>query len=74
MNIDTDTQWAYWVGLKNFYESKKEYLQTQIGNPEGADKPNKKYYDPRVFIREAEKTMIKRAIQAFNDLGSANKL
>jgi fructose-bisphosphate aldolase class II len=74
MNIDTDTQWAYWAGLKNFYESKKEYLQSQIGNPEGADKPNKKYYDPRVFIREAEKSMSKRAIQAFNELGSANKL
>ena len=74
MNIDTDTQWAYWEGLKNFYEAKKDYLQAQIGNPEGADKPNKKYYDPRVFIREAEKSMIKRIQQAFVELGSANRL
>ncbi|KND01389.1 fructose-bisphosphate aldolase, class II [Spizellomyces punctatus DAOM BR117] len=74
MNIDTDTQWAYWDGLRKFYESKKAYLQTQIGNPEGDDKPNKKYYDPRVFIREAEKTMIARVKQAFDELGSTGKL
>ena len=74
MNIDTDTQWAYWNGLRNFYESKKGYLQTQIGNPDGEDKPNKKYYDPRVWIREAEKDMIKRAQQAMKELGCANKL
>lgn len=74
MNIDTDCQWAYWEGLRKFYESKKAYLQTQIGNPEGEDKPNKKYYDPRVFIREAEKTMIARVKQAFNELGSTGKL
>ncbi|CAG8559862.1 1688_t:CDS:2 [Ambispora gerdemannii] len=55
MNVDTDTQWVYWEGIRNFYESKKGYLQTQVGNPEGPDKPNKKYYDPRAFIREAEK-------------------
>jgi fructose-bisphosphate aldolase class II len=74
MNVDTDTQWAYWNGLREFYESKKGYLQTQIGNPDGADKPNKKYYDPRVFIREAEKGMIKRVIQAFTELGCLGKL
>ena len=74
MNIDTDTQWAYWNGLREFYEAKKGYLQTQIGNPEGEDKPNKKYYDPRVFIRECEKGMIKRAQQGFSDLGCAGKL
>lgn len=74
MNIDTDTQWAYWNGLREFYEAKKGYLQAQIGNPEGADKPNKKYYDPRVFIRESEKGMIKRAQQAFGELGSAGRL
>ncbi|KAJ3188705.1 Fructose-bisphosphate aldolase 1 [Gaertneriomyces sp. JEL0708] len=74
MNIDTDTQWAYWAGLKEFYESKKGYLQSQIGNPEGEDKPNKKYYDPRVWVRESEKTMIKRVQQAFAELGSANTL
>jgi len=73
MNIDTDTQWAYWEGLKNFYESKKGYLQGQIGNPEGEDKPNKKYYDPRVWIREAEKTMVVRVKQAMNELGCSGK-
>ncbi|ORX89987.1 fructose-bisphosphate aldolase, class II [Basidiobolus meristosporus CBS 931.73] len=74
MNVDTDTQWAYWEGLKNFYESKKAYLQHQIGNPEGEDKPNKKYYDPRVFIREAEKTMIKRVQEACQALNNVNTL
>ncbi|KAJ3335523.1 Fructose-bisphosphate aldolase 1 [Gonapodya sp. JEL0774] len=74
MNIDTDTQWAYWEGIKNFYEGKKGYLQGQIGNPEGEDKPNKKYYDPRVWIREAEKSMGKRVGQALKELGSAGTL
>ncbi|KAJ3151750.1 Fructose-bisphosphate aldolase 1 [Geranomyces variabilis] len=74
MNIDTDTQWAYWDGLRKFYESKKGYLQTQIGNPDGPDKPNKKYYDPRVWVREAEKTMIARVQQGFSELGSTNSL
>jgi len=74
MNVDTDTQWAYWEGLKNFYEKKKPYLQSQVGNPEGDDKPNKKFYDPRVFIREAEKTMIKRVQEACQDLGNSNRL
>ena len=74
MNIDTDTQWAYWNGLRNFYEAKKGYLQSQIGNPDGPDKPNKKYYDPRVWVREAEKEMIKRAQQGMHELGCANKL
>ncbi|CDS06884.1 Putative Fructose-bisphosphate aldolase, classII [Lichtheimia ramosa] len=74
MNVDTDTQWAYWDGLKNYYESKKDYLQTQVGNPDGPGKPNKKYYDPRVFIREAEKSMAKRVQQACKDLGNVNTL
>ncbi|KAG0165092.1 Fructose-bisphosphate aldolase 1 [Apophysomyces sp. BC1034] len=74
MNVDTDTQWAYWVGLRQFYESKKEYLQTQVGNPEGASKPNKKFYDPRVFVREAEKTMIARVKTACENLGNVDKL
>merc|ERR1712048_424675 len=51
MNVDTDTQWAYWEGIKNFYEENKGFLQGQIGNPKGADKPNKNYYDPRVWLR-----------------------
>jgi fructose-bisphosphate aldolase class II len=74
MNVDTDTQWAYWIGIKNFYESKKDYLQGQIGNPDGPDAPNKKYYDPRVWIREAEKTMMARVTQQFEELKTANRL
>jgi fructose-bisphosphate aldolase, class II len=68
MNIDTDLQWAFWDGIKDYYAGKKDYLQGQIGNPEGADKPNKKYYDPRVWMREAEKTFVKRLYTAFEDL------
>lgn len=74
MNIDTDTQWAYWNGLRKFYESKKDFLQGQIGNPEGADKPNKKYYDPRVWVRKSEEEMIARLHEAFRNLNSANVL
>ncbi|KAG1469506.1 hypothetical protein G6F56_003217 [Rhizopus delemar] len=74
MNVDTDTQWAYWRGLREFYENKKDYLQAQVGNPEGPNKPNKKYYDPRVFVREAEKTMIQRVQQACKDLGNVGTL
>ncbi|KAI8969703.1 fructose-bisphosphate aldolase, class II [Pilobolus umbonatus] len=74
MNVDTDTQWAYWEGLKNYYESKKGYLQTQVGNPDGENKPNKKYYDPRVFIRSSEMSMLKRVQQACKDLGNVNVL
>merc|ERR1712045_541542 len=60
MNIDTDTQWAYWDGLREFEAENHDYLQGQIGNPTGADKPNKKKYDPRVWIRKAEESMIAR--------------
>ncbi|KAI9473848.1 MAG: fructose-bisphosphate aldolase, class II [Benjaminiella poitrasii] len=74
MNVDTDTQWAYWDGLRNYYENKRDYLQTQVGNPEGDQKPNKKFYDPRVFIREAEKSMSKRVQRACKDLGNVNTL
>lgn len=74
MNIDTDTQWAYWNGLRKFYESKKEYLQGQIGNPEGADKPNKKYYDPRVWVRKSEEEMIARLHEAYRNLNCVNVL
>jgi fructose-bisphosphate aldolase class II len=68
MNIDTDTQWAFWEGIKDYYESKKAYMQGQIGNPEGEDKPNKKYYDPRVWLRSAEVSFINRLKQAYEDL------
>jgi len=70
MNIDTDTQWSYWDGLRGFESEKREYLQGQIGNPDGADKPNKKYYDPRVWIRKAEETMVARVGLSMEKLGS----
>ncbi len=68
MNIDTDTQWAYWEGVMGYYKAKEAYLQAQIGNPEGEDKPNKKYYDPRAWLREGEKTVVERLKIAFEDL------
>ncbi len=73
MNIDTDLQWATWDGIKNYYKANEGYLQAQIGNPDGADKPNKKFYDPRVWLREGEKTMIARLKQAFEDLNCINR-
>lgn len=68
MNIDTDMQWAFWEGILHYYEKNKEYLQGQLGNPGGADKPNKKYYDPRVWLRKGEETFVKRLEEAFTDL------
>jgi len=68
MNIDTDTQWAFWNGVKGYVEKYHDYLQSQIGNPEGEDKPNKKYYDPRKWLREGEKSMKERVIRAYKDL------
>ena len=73
MNIDTDTQWAFWEGVMNYYKKYQDYLQAQIGNPEGEDKPNKKYYDPRKFLREGELGMIKRLQIAFEDLNAINR-
>jgi len=72
MNVDTDTQWAYWEGLLNFYKAKEGYLQGQIGNPEGAEKPNKSYYDPRKWIRECEVNMVKRVTESCTDLKNLN--
>ena len=74
MNVDTDLQWAFWEGIKNFYEGKKGYLQGQIGNPEGEEKPNKKYYDPRVWLRKGEETFKARLKMAFEDLNNINTL
>jgi len=74
MNIDTDTQWAFWDGVREYYSKYKDYLQGQIGNPEGDDKPNKKYYDPRKWLREGENAMIKRLLTAFEDLNCLEKL
>ncbi len=74
MNIDTDLQFAYTEGIRNYITSKIDYLKTQIGNPEGAEVPNKKHYDPRIWIREGEKTFINRLKQAFEDLNNVNTL
>ncbi|MEL6561695.1 MAG: class II fructose-bisphosphate aldolase [Bacteroidota bacterium] len=73
MNIDTDMQWAFLSGVREYYKKNEGYLQTQIGNPEGNDSPNKKYYDPRVWLREAEKSFVKRLVQAFEDLNCIGK-
>jgi fructose-bisphosphate aldolase class II len=74
MNIDTDTQWAFWDGIRNYEAKNHGYLQGQIGNPEGQDKPNKKKYDPRVWLREGEKAIVERLQVAFEDLNSINRL
>ncbi|KAG2091646.1 uncharacterized protein F5147DRAFT_643089 [Suillus discolor] len=74
MNVDTDTQFAYLAGIRDFVFKKKDYLLTQVGNPEGADKPNKKFYDPRVWVREGEKTLSARVKEACSDLGNVNRL
>jgi len=73
MNIDTDLQWAFWEGIKNYYEAKKGYLQGQIGNPEGEDAPNKKYYDPRVWLRKGEESIVARLKEAFADLNAIGR-
>jgi fructose-bisphosphate aldolase class II len=72
MNIDTDMQWAFWEGVLNYYKPNEAYLQGQIGNPDGEDKPNKKYYDPRVWLRKGEEQFVARLKQAFDDLNCTN--
>lgn len=73
MNIDTDLQWAFWEGIQQFYVKNEAFLQGQLGNPEGADKPNKKFYDPRVWLRKGEETFAKRLEVAFDDLNCINR-
>lgn len=73
MNIDTDTQWATWEGVLKFYKANESYLQGQLGNPDGADKPNKKYYDPRVWLRKGQESMVARIKQAFEDLNAIDR-
>ncbi len=73
MNIDTDMQWAFWSGIKNYYEANAPYLQAQLGNLEGDDKPNKKYYDPRKWLREGEKAFVARLHKAFEDLNCIDR-
>ena len=73
MNIDTDLQWGFTIGVRDYFNTKKDYLNSQIGNPEGDEKPNKKYYDPRKWLREGELTFKKRLIRSFNDLNNLNR-
>ena len=74
MNIDTDMQYAYMTGARDYFDKNSEYLKAQIGNPDGSDVPNKKYYDPRVWVRKAEVTFVERLKQAFKDLNNVNTL
>jgi len=74
MNIDTDLQYAFMTGVRDYVQGNRDYLQSQIGNPEGEDQPNKKKYDPRVWLREGEKTFVARLKQAFEDLNNVNTL
>jgi len=72
MNIDTDMQWAFWDGVRAYEAKNRDYLQAQIGNPEGADAPNKKYYDPRAWLRKGEEAFVQRLAQAFRELNAVN--
>jgi fructose-bisphosphate aldolase class II len=73
MNIDTDTQWATWKGVLEFYKANEAYLQSQLGNPEGPDKPNKKYYDPRAWLRKGQESLVARVKQAFENLNAIDR-
>lgn len=70
MNIDTDLQWAFWDGIREYEAGNHDYLQTQLGNPEGPDQPNKKKYDPRSWLRAGEVSFVERLTQAFGELGN----
>ena len=74
MNIDTDMQYAYMEGVRDYFNENSEYLKAQIGNPDGGDVPNKKYYDPRKWVRKAEATFVERLKKAFKDLNNVNTL
>lgn len=73
MNLDTDMQWAFADGVFNYYKENEAYLQAQLGNPQGADVPNKKYYDPRVWLRKGQESFVRRLEEAFNDLNCINR-
>jgi fructose-bisphosphate aldolase class II len=73
-NIDTDLQWAFWDGVRDYYNEFEGYLQDQLGNPEGPDKPNKKYYDPRAWLRRGETSFKARMVRAFEELNNINTL
>ncbi|GGW72664.1 fructose-bisphosphate aldolase [Winogradskyella epiphytica] len=74
MNIDTDMQYAFMSGVRDYVQDKKDYLQTQIGNPDGDDVPNKKHYDPRIWLRKGEEAFVARLKKAFEDLNNVNTL
>jgi len=74
VNLDTDMQYAYMAGHRDYFLGKKDYLMTPVGNPDGEDKPNKKYYDPRVWVREGEKSMSKRVAEGLADFNTAGQL
>ena len=73
MNLDTDMQWATWKGVLDYYKANEGYLQTQLGNPDGDDVPNKKYYDPRKWLRKGEDQFVARLKEAFEDLNCINR-
>lgn len=73
MNIDTDMQWAFWEGVLGYYKKNEAYLQAQLGNPEGPNKPNKKYYDPRAWLRKGQDVFVSRLEEAFTDLNCINR-
>jgi fructose-bisphosphate aldolase class II len=74
VNVDTDMQYAYMSGIRDYMLNKKDYLMSPVGNPDGEDKPNKKFFDPRVWVREGEKTMSKRVQEALEDFSTAGQL
>lgn len=74
MNLDTDMQWAFWDGVRQYYKKNQLYMESQLGNPDGTDSPNKKYYDPRVWLREGEKSMKERIMRAFQELNALNRM
>ncbi|MDG2177680.1 MAG: class II fructose-bisphosphate aldolase [Algibacter sp.] len=73
MNIDTDLQWGFTIGTRDYFAKYNDYVQSQIGNPEGEELPNKKYYDPRKWLRDGEITFIERLTKSFEDLNNINR-
>ena len=74
MNIDTDLQWAFWDGVRGYEADRHDYLQGQLGNPDGPDAPNKKHYDPRVWLRAGEESFVERLTQSFEELNNVGTL
>src|SRR5690606_2864515 len=74
MNIDTGLQWMYWGGIRKYYKKNEAFLQSQLGNPSGDDAPNKKYYDPRVWLRDGETSIKDRLALAFKELNGIGRL